>query len=677
MKVIFRIIATFLLLNAGILSSQTLSLLSPDNNVSASIFLNSEKQLTYKVSWAGKEVIAPSNLGFIMLEGGIMKNNMAITGNKRESHNSTYNLPSGKFKTIVNQYNEITINATEAKGLKRKVNLIFRAYDDGVAFRYVFPTQTAKTFDIMAELSEFNFTGDYPSWVQHLPGFNWNYEKGFDKVTLSSIYGKPELSDPVMQYIYCFNFPAAINHSKLIGLPLVTEIDGGPAVAITEADLHNYGGMYLQNTMGQPKLHTVISPLPTGNGIKVSLKTPSETPWRVIMMAKTAGNIIESNLISNLNRASKIDDVSWIKPGKSTWDFLAGRDIVGVDFESGMNMKTLKYYIDFASEYNLEYYTIDEGWVSGVTWFKESPEVNQLMPAKGIDIEDLVQYANKKNVGLFLWARYDNVRDDMENIFATFEKWGIKGVKVDFMDSDDQNMVNWYEKCLATAAKYHLMINFHGAYKPTGLNRTYPNYITQEGVKGLEWANTTTTLNASHNVTMAYTRMLIGPMDYTPGGFNNVKLKDFEFMKFNVLTTRAHQIALTVVYDSPLLTLSDAPHIYRRNIEADFFKILPTTWDETKFIEGTTGEYIILAKRSGKDWFISGINNELGKTVNLDFSFLTKGTNYKATMYMDADNADSKPKNLTIEEKELTSKSNLKITMADSGGFTIYLKSKD
>ena len=477
-----------------------------------------------------------------------------------------------------------------------------------------------------------------------------------------------------MQYLYCYEFPAAFNKNKLIGLPLVTESKNGFATAIAEADLKNYGGMYLQNTPGKPQVHTVLSPLPDGNGIRVNIKTPQETPWRAIMIAENAGKLIESNLLLNLNRPAENIDWSWVKPGKSAWDFMSGREVSGVNFKGGMNMETLKYYVDFASQYNLEYYTIDEGWVPGVSWFKENPEVDQLKAAKGIDIPALAKYASEKNVGLFLWARYDNIKSDMERVFSTFQKWGIKGVKIDFMDSDDQNMVNWYEECLASAAKHHLLINFHGAYKATGLNKTYPNYITQEGVKGIEWSNFTTTLDATHNVTLAYTRLLVGPMDYTPCGFNNVRPDKFEYMKFAVTTTRAQQLAMTVVYESPLLTLSDAPHNYRANSESDFFKTLPTTWDETKFITGKTGEFIVLARRKGKDWFIGGLNNEISRNVYVNLSFLNKDNKYSTIIYEDASDAEKNPKKVNKREMNLTSKEVIQLNMANSGGFVIRLQ---
>lgn len=678
MKGLKIILFIFVVTSYSSILAQSHTVQSPDKKLTATIFLNKDKRLMYSVNYQQKKIVGASGLGFILLEGSELKNNLKIAGTKTAVINETYSIIAGKASQAVNHCNELTLNVVEMKGLGRKIDVVFRAYDDGIAFCYNFPKQgAAKEFNVLAELTEFNFPIDNPCWTQHLPSFNTNYEKNFDRVTLSTIYGKPELSDPIMQYLYCFDFPAAFNKNKLVGLPLVTEAANGPAIAIAEADLTNYPGMYLQNTIGKPQLHSVLAPLVDGNGIRVKIKTAQQTPWRVIMVAPNAGKLIESNLITNLNRPCKIKDVSWIKPGKSSWDFLSGRSVAGVDFKGGMNMQTLQYYVDFASEYNFEYYTIDEGWCPGIKWYKEGPDVNQLSFSEGVDIPALAKYAAKKNVGLFLWARWDNIRDNMEKIFSTFEHWGIKGVKIDFMDSDDQDMVNWYEHCIAIAAKYHLLINFHGAYKPTGLTRTYPNYITQEGVKGLEWANTTTTLTATHNVTLAYTRLLVGPMDYTPGGFNNTRPDQYEYMKFEPITTRAQQMGMAVVYESPLLTLSDAPHIYRANAESDFFKTVPTSWDETRFVKGVTGEFVIVARRKGNDWFVGGMNNETSRSVQFDLSFLNKNGKYIMTVYEDAKDADTNPKLVNKRINEIIGTQSIDMIMAKSGGFVIRLQPVD
>jgi alpha-glucosidase len=649
---------------------------SPDGRLQARFFLNATQRPVYTVAFQGKEMIRESGLGFVWMEGGLLRDSMQLAPVSQHAFSETYPLVTGKMAQARNQYQEITLACQEKRPDGRQYQIQCRAYNDGIAFRYVFTGQPAgRSFHILSELTEFNFAGDYPCWTQHLPHFNWNYEKGFDKVSLASIYGTPELSFPIMQYLSGFDFPAAFNREKLVGLPLVIEVPNGPAVAVAEADLRDYPGMYLQNVPGRPSLTSVLAPLPQGNGVRAIIQTPQESPWRVLMVGENTGKLIESPLILNLNRPNQLADVSWIKPGKSTWDFLSGRAVKGVDFKGGMNMETMQYYIDFASEYKLEYFVMDDGWCPDVVWFKENPTADPLKTVPGIDIPALVKYATGKNVGLILWARWDNIRENMDKAFAGFQQWGVKGVKIDFMDSDDQYMVNWYEKCLATAAKYHLLINFHGAYKPTGLIRTYPNYITQEGVKGLEWSNTTTTLTSKHNVTLAFTRMLLGPMDYTPGGFNNVKPEDYEYSHFNVMTTRAHQLAMCIVYESPLTVLADAPHVYRENPESAFYKGVPSSWDETRYLAGKTGEYIVLARRKGKDWYIGGMGDENERTVSIPLSFLESKKKYSLTSYQDGKEANLNPKQVEIRKETSTAQSVLNIKLAANGGFALQLLS--
>ncbi len=684
MKQLYNILCLLILISL-IHTSRSLALeaelVSPNGKISVNFSLNEKGEPIYSIQSSNIKIIEGSRLGVVLQQGGKLQDHLEIKSiSDSKTIDSTYYPVLGKKHKIRNHFNQLTISLQEKKFYRRKLNLTFRAYNDGIAFRYGFPLEEkSNDLTLIAELSEFNFVDDYPCWAQHLPHFNSNYEAPFDQVTLNTIYGKAELKDPIMQYLFCFDFPADKYHRELIGLPLLVDIQNGPVLAIAEADLKDYPGMYLQKRKGStPALNSILSPLRNENGISAKFSTPHSSPWRVIMIGEGPADLIESNIIYNLNRPLAIDDPSWIKPGKSAWDFLAGRNVAqGLGFEGGMNMKTLKYYIDFAAEFNLEYSLIDLGWCPGVGWKKENPAVDQLKAIDGIDIPKLVKYAEKKGVGLILWARWNNIRDDMERVFSTFEKWGIKGVKIDFMDSDDQYMVNWYEKCISTAAKYHLLINFHGAYKPTGLSRTWPNYITQEGVKGLEWANTDKNLTTKHNVTLAYTRMLVGPMDYTPGGFNNVLPEDHTYMHFEVITTRAHQLAMLIVYESPLMVLADAPHAYKGRPESEFIKTVPSSWDDTRFIEGKIGEYIVLARKKSTGWYIGGMTNSKERKVTIPLSFLDNNKAYITTIYEDSPNANTAPKEVNIRKKEIKNTGSLNIKMKQRGGFAIHIKPID
>lgn len=673
-----KILLLSLMLNSCVclLAQSEFKIASPNGRIEYQLALNQEGIPVYSVTKDKVEIITGSKIGFVFRKGGQLMEDIGIRLIGQDKKEGSFVMPVGKTSLVRFNHNEKEFLLTEKSGLKRSFRLIVRASDDGIAFRYVFSEQVkSKSGELMAELTEFRFKNDYPCWVQHLPHFNFNYEKGFDKTTISQIYGDIKFSDPVLQYLMCYNFPAAHNSQKLIGLPLVCDLGNSGCLAIAEADLKDYAGMYLQHHADDPQMvNVILAPLRGANGTCVKLNEIAETPWRVVMMADNPAGLIESTFLLSLNRPCKIDDVSWIKPGTSTWDFLSGRSVSpNAGFQGGINMETFKYYIDFASEYKMQYFTIDEGWCPGTIWYRENPSVNQLKWADGIDIPQIVRYGKERNVGIFLWARWDNIRENMDTIFAAFESWGVKGVKIDFMDSDDQWMVNWYEKCLSTAAKYHLMINFHGAYKPTGLIRTYPNFITQEGVKGLEWSNTTNTLTSAHNVTLAYTRMLLGPMDYTPVGYNNVLDEHYSYSSHSIMTTRAHQLALTVLYESGIVTISEAPHILREAKESEILKSIPASWDETRFIDGKPDEYVVLARRKGEEWFISGINNGTPREIEFPITFIENNENLQIELCKDSPNADSDPKSVIIESRSVNNNDRLRLRLAKNGGFIVHI----
>lgn len=677
MKKIVILISMVLYSGICLLAQSEFKIASPNGRIEYQLALDQEGIPIYSVTKDRVEIISGSKIGFVFRKGGQLMEDLGIRLMGEDKKEGSFVMPVGKTSLVRFKYNEKEYLLTEKSGLERSFHLIVRASDDGIAFRYVFSDQVKnKNEELMAELTEFRFKNDYTCWVQHLPHFNFNYEKGFDKTTISQIYGNIKFSDPVLQYLMCYNFPAANNSQKLIGLPLVCDLGNSGCLAIAEADLKDYAGMYLQHNADDPKMvNVILAPFRNTNGTRVKLNETAETPWRVVMLADNPAGLIESTFLLSLNRPCKIADVSWIKPGVSTWDFLSGRSVSpNAGFKGGVNMETFKYYIDFASEYQMQYFTIDEGWCPGTIWYRENPTINQIKWADGIDIPEIVKYGKERNVGIFLWARWDNIRDNMEATFAAFESWGIKGVKIDFMDSDDQWMVNWYEKCLSTAARYHLMINFHGAYKPTGLIRTYPNFITQEGVKGLEWSNTTTTLTSTHNVTLAYTRMLLGPMDYTPVGYNNVKENDYKYNSFEVMTTRAHQLALTVLYESGIVTIAEAPHVLREAKESEMLKSIPANWDETRFLDGKIGEYIVLARRHGEQWYIAAINNNQSREVEIPLSFIKNKKESELIICQDDDTASDNPKSASVITQKFQNTNALKIKLAANGGFLIHVK---
>lgn len=650
---------------------------SPDDSIIVSLRQLEGEGIEYSIVKDTTILLDWSGLGMTTRHGGTLCNDLQVKDILVNTVDTSIHKIYHPDVLLPDQYTWVKISLQEKNDHHRKFDLLFRVYDEGVAFRYVFPSdKNRERIEIVSEHTRFNFPGNHSCLAQHIPHFNWSYERPFDAIRLNDIYSRPEFSETVVQYVYGVQFPTAWFRKKLIGLPLVVNYPNNITVAITETGLRNYAAMYLHKPHpGQPGFVSRLAPLPYENGLAVKAETPLQTPWRVVMIGEAPSDLMTSELLQKLSSGSKIKDPSWIKPGVAAWDFMAGRSVAGVDFEGGMNMKTLKYYTDFAAEYDLEYYVIDWGWTKkDAQWYKETPEIDLTQPKEGIDIQELAGYAEKKNVGLFLWARWDNVRDQMEEAFKTFNEWGIKGVKIDFMESDDQNMVAWYEKCLSTAAQYELLINFHGAYKPAGLHYNYPNYVTQEAVQGLEWVNMCDYIDPAHNVSLAFSRNLIGPMDYTPGGFNNVTPDEFTLGSFHVQGTRAHQLALSVIFNSPLQVLADAPHVYRQSKAAGFFKQLKTTWEKTVVLESVFNQYVIQARKNGNTWFLAGITNWDERQAEIKLNFLENDTKYQLVLYQDAPDADKNPENIEVVSKVVDKSTVLSIKMSGGGGFAGYLK---
>jgi alpha-glucosidase len=628
---------------------------SPNGRVEVAFALNRDGAPTYSVSFDGRPAVVPSTLGLVFKEGGALSGGMRVTGTRRRAHDSWYDIVAGKTSRARDNYRELTVSLEESAGARRRLQLVFRAYDDGAAFRYRIPAQAAlKEFEIVDERSEFRFDENHMSWPMRLRTFHSNYEQEFEPATLNTIQ------------------PGA-----KIGLPLVVKVVGGPYAAIAEADLEDYAGMYLQGLEGVP--NAVVSRLsPFGGaeeGSAVRASAPHESPWRVVMLGDAPGRLVESTLLLSLNPPPAFRDTSWIKPGKAAWDWWSGQVAEGVA-QPGMNDATMKHYIDFASEMGFEYMLVDAGWYTKKPSYGDDADtkadITKSIPE--IDLPGLVAYARGRKVGIILWLHWIPARDQMDRAFPSYERLGVKGVKVDFMDKDDQQTVGFYHRILRVAAEHHLLVDLHGAYKPTGLVRTYPNYLTQEGVLGAEYNKWSARVTATHNVTLPFTRMLVGPLDYTPGGFRNVTRAAFKPQdKFPlVMTTRAQQLAMYVVYDSPLQMVADHPGAYRGQAGADFLRVVPTSWDETRVIEGSIGEFILAARRRGREWFVGGMTNELPRTLRLPLGFLGRGE-YELTEYADGPDAASDAKQLAVSTRKVRAGGTLNLKLAPSGGYAARL----
>ncbi|MGB6688652.1 MAG: glycoside hydrolase family 97 protein [Terracidiphilus sp.] len=573
---------------------------------------------------------------------------------RNDTVDETYSIPVGKTATVHNHCTAVHAEFKDGQG--RELWIEGRVFDDGIAFRYVIPEQAnLKQVKIAHELTQFTYAKDATTYPLLLNGFQTPYEDEYVQRQVSGLH--PDW---------------------LIGLPYLADEPGLGWVAITEANIDNYAGMYVQKT---PKVafgvHAELSPRIDEQGVAVDATTPVTSPWRVLMIGDEPGRLIESNIVLNLNPPTRIADPSWIKAGKSAWDWWSGEAAPGVDFKTGMNTATMKHYIDFASASGFPYMLIDAGWAAAPTGGKIGENVSMADITKvnpDVDMPGLLSYANDKHVKLWLWSHWTSVDKYMDQAFPLFEKWGIAGVKIDFMNREDQQMVAFYHRVVENAAAHHLMIDFHGAYKPDGLRRTWPNLITREGVMGkeyLKWSARTTPL---HDTTLPFTRMLAGPMDYTPGAFGNSTRENFIPRQVEPmgLGTRAHELALYAVFESPFEMVSDYPEHYQGQPEFDFIKRVPATWDEVKVVSGKPMETITVARRSGKDWYVGSLTNWNERDISISFSFLGDG-DYTAEMYSDAQDAATEPTHTSFSKLGVTKDSVLEVHMAPGGGNAIWI----
>ena len=612
--------------------------------------------LSYSVDFRGKRLMDNSPLG-LKLEGQPpLGQGMHSVGAKPGAIDETYTIPVGKTSSVRDHCNTLHADFEDASG--RKLAIEVRAFDDGVAFRYILPAQASSPkIRIEHELTEFRYVKDAALYPIVLEGFRSSYE---DEYQLRHVSG--------------------IHRDWLIGLPLLAEVPAVGWVAVTEADIDNYAGMYLRKGESRLALRAELSPRVDAPSIAVEGDTSVTSPWRVLMIADDPGRLVESNIVLNLNPPSKITDTSWIRPGKSAWDWWSGQAAPSVSFKTGMNTATMKHYIDFASASGFAYMLIDAGWAwaerKGPEDYAALADITRIAPE--IDMPELLRYAKEKHVGIWLWSHWTSVDKYMDQAFPLFEKWGIAGVKIDFMDRDDQQMVNWYRRVAESAAQHHLLLDFHGAYKPDGLRRTWPNVLTREGVMGKEYLKWSARTSPTHNTTLAFTRMLAGPMDYTPGAFGNSNRANFvarNLMPMG-LGTRAHELALYVVLESPLQMVSDYPEHYAGQHDFEFIKQVPTTWDEVRVLAGRPMENITVARRSGKDWYIGSITNWDKRSVRAPLGFLGDGK-YVAEIYADAPDAAVDATHTAFSKQPVDRNTVLDIRMVSGGGNAIWIHPAD
>ncbi|RPH37424.1 glycoside hydrolase family 97 protein [bacterium] len=645
-----RIVPLLMLFSLFTCASAEVKVTSPGRTHTVSFRLGKDGTPQWQVTHQGTILLSWSSLGLTFLHSGPLGSNLVMKNSAVVDHDETYQLVAGKTREARDRYRELRVTLTESVRPFRRLEVLFRAYDDGVAFRYVLPLQDSlPTVDILQENTEFRFPGDLKAWPFQINTFHSSFEGQYLPTLLS-----------------------AIPDTGLVSLPLTLQRQDGLTMAIVEAELVNYAGMYLRGMAGTA-LRVVLPPWPDGSGIVVRGKPPLSSPWRVIMVGQRAGDLIESTIIQNLSSPSVLRDVSWIRPGKAVFPWWPNFFCDKPGIPGKLCFENQKYYIDFASENNIDYLELEPPWYGDEEGCINNPEKYDItQPVPELRLRELFDYAREKHVGLFLWAHWKNVERQADRAFPLYEKWGAVGVKIDFMNRDDQEMIQWYQKILRKAADHHLMVYFHGVSKPTGSQRTYPNLLTQEGVLGNEQNKVISLITPEHTVTLPFTRMLTGPMDFTPGGFRNVTMEEFkpDWNRPAVMGTRCHQLAMFVVYESPLMMVCDDPAAYRGQAGLDFIRDVPTSWDQTKVIDGQIGEYVILARRKGDEWFLGAMGNSSAREVHIPVTFLGEGE-YRAAIYQDGPDADRQPTDIAFSRRMVTRDSLLSVRLAGGGGLAV------
>jgi alpha-glucosidase len=607
-------------------------------------------QLVYLVSYQAEALIEPSALRLDLKDQPPLGQDVRIVNVVPSKVDETYHLIAGKASSVRNAYIALRLELEERGAPGRKLIMEARAYDDAVAFRYLVPEQPAlHEFRLAKEETEFRIVKDPFIWALFLPNFRSMYESEFIKLSASSLSNQ-----------------GGVKSMQLLGLPLLMEVPGVAWMAITEADLRDYASMYLENPSGTWAGHwfkSTLSPHPDDAETAVSGALPHHSAWRVLQVAADPGRLVESNVVTSLNPESAIADTAWIRPGKASWDWWSGS--LGPDGKGAYTTDNMKYYVDFAAQSGFEYMLVDAGWSARGDITKMNGRV---------DIPEVVRYAASKKVKVWIWLGYGETARQMADAFPLYEKWGVAGLKIDFIERDDQAGIDWYYRVAELAAEHHLMLDFHGATKPTGMERTYPNVLGYEAVAGMEQSKAGSRDNPDHHVTLPFTRMLAGPMDYTPGGFRNVTKAEFEARNLEpvVMGTRAHQLAMYAIYQAAFQMVSDCPAAYKDQPAFEFIKAAPAAWDETRVLNGAPGEYITVARRHGGEWFLGSMTNWQARDLDLPLAFLGAGQ-YRAEIYADAADADRLPRNTSIVKQTVNRSTHLKPHLASGGGYAVRL----
>jgi alpha-glucosidase len=609
----------------------------------------------YRVRCPRGDAIGWSRLGIDLADGGILGGSCEVTAVEARSIRETYTQFPGKRRHVVGHATEMTIRLREAAQPNRRWELVLRAYNDGVAFRYRFPAQDGwSRLELAGERTSFCLSGDPTAFAMPLPSFTTPHEEHYRKRLVSQL-----------------------PRDKLVGLPLLAELPGMGFAAILEADLTDYAALYLVRTgEGCAALAARLAPRLNEPKLAVRAALPHESPWRVILFGDKVERLVESDIMLNLNKPNAIGDTSWIKPGKTTFPWWNGFYEKEVPFKMGLNTQTAKYYIDFCAEAGIPYHSLDG--LDGVAWYGgpivpyEGADITK--GVTGLDLPEVIRYANARGVKLRLWMNWMAADKHMDRAFARYKEWGIEGVMVDFLDRDDQEISHFIHRLLKTAAANRLTVTIHNTKEPTGLERTYPNLLTTEGVRNLEFDKWDRDgIRPEDDLMVPFTRMLAGPLDYHQGTLRGVAVAEFKPRNAAplVMGTPCHMLASYIVYQNHLPMVADYPSAYRGHPALPMLVKLPVTWDDTRCLAGEVGEYAVLARRDGADWYVGAMNGRRRRDVQVPLRFLGPGR-YRAEIF--ADDPDQKTAHrMTQRSEQVSSADTLKVQLESAGGYLVRL----
>ncbi len=649
-----------LLLTGTLLQAQSgmYRLLSPDHKLAIEIATGEE--VRWSVMNLNTPVLLPSAIGMELSTGEVLGRYAVVRKSQKISVNKTFATPLYKKSSVTDQYNELTLTFAGNYGL------IFRAYNDGVAYRFFTRRKSALT--IRNEKATFQFASDHSGLFPVIPEYR--------------IPGDPFMSG--FEALYRKTSVSALTKDTLSFLPVLINLDEGKKLAILEADLEDYPGMFLQPQTGiVNSLQAVFAGYPKKESLywnKLNAKVDGREnfiakvsgtrhfPWRVLVLSSSDKELLNNDMMQKLASPSRVPDISWIIPGKVAWDWWNDWNITHVDFKAGCNTETYKYYIDFAAENKLEYIIMDESW---------SNDTNLLDVSPVIDLDSIIAYGKTRDVGVILWSTMYAAEKNTDSLFAHYSSMGVKGFKIDFLDRDDQQMVQRVYTVAAKAAKYKLVLDYHGMYKPSGLQRTFPNVLNCEGVRGLEnfkWSPITSV--PEYDAQIPFIRMLAGPMDYTPGAMRNASRSGFRPINSMPMSqgTRCHQLAMYSLYEAPLQMLSDNPTAYRQDsLCTRFIAGFPTVFDETVAIDGTVGEFAVVARRKGNKWYLGALNNWIPRDLEIPLDFLGEGS-FEAETFRDGINAERDGTDYVRQIIPVQNNSTVKIHLAAGGGWAAVIR---